>query len=121
MAQDISQAEGSIRAALTEGRHEEALRLTLGAYGAEVYGFLIAELTEPERAQEVFALFGEDMWRVMPRLTLRTTMRAYCYTVARHALFRYLDSVVRKQRKGVPLSQADWNALVVRVRTETAE
>jgi RNA polymerase sigma-70 factor (ECF subfamily) len=121
MEQDVSQAEATIRAALGEGRPEDALRLTLTAYGAEIYGFLVGELHDTERAQEVFALFGEDLWRVMPRLELRTTMRAYCYTVSRHALFRYLDSVVRKERKGVPLSQADWSALVVRVRTETAE
>ena len=121
MEQAVSQPEGTIGAPIAEGRAEDALRLTFAAYGAEIYGFLVGELHEAERAQEVFALFAEDLWRVMPRLELRSTMRAYCYAVARHALYRYLDSVVRKERRAVPLSHADWNALVARVRTETSE
>jgi RNA polymerase sigma-70 factor (ECF subfamily) len=121
MAQALAQLEERIAAALAEERRDDALRLTLDGYGPELYGLLLAELRDADRAQEVFALFAEDLWRGMARLQLRTTMRAYCYAVARHAKFRFLDAVVRKERRGVPLSQADWQVLVAQVRTGTEE
>jgi RNA polymerase sigma-70 factor (ECF subfamily) len=116
-----AQPEERIAEVLAQGRHDDALRLTLDAYGPELYGLLLAELRDADRAQEVFALFTEDLWKGMARLQVRTTMRAYCYAVARHAKFRFLAAVVKKERLGVPLSQADWQALVAQVRTGTEE
>jgi RNA polymerase sigma-70 factor (ECF subfamily) len=121
MAPAQAQLEERIKAALAAQRQDEALRLTLDGYGPELYGLLLAELRDADRAQDVFALFAEDLWKGIARLSLRSTMRAYCYAVARHAKFRYLDAVVRKERRAMPLSQADWQVLVAQVRTETEE
>jgi len=120
MAEIESVSEREIRSALDVHDHERAAVLTLRAYADELLGFLIAQLRDVEQAREVFARFAEDLWQSLPTLTLRSTMRAYCYALARHAAHRFLDRDVRKQRRGVALS-AVLSELVAAPATRTAE
>jgi len=84
-------------------------------------GFLTAQLASEQYAEEVFSTFAEDLWRSLPGLSLRTTMRAYAYTLARNAKHRFLARDLRKQRAGKPLSQVGpLSELVAHARTETA-
>jgi RNA polymerase sigma-70 factor (ECF subfamily) len=92
---------------LASGALEEAAVTTLRAYSDELLGYLIGLLRDPEQAREVFAMFAEDLWSSLRQLTLRTTMRAYCYALARNTAYRFLDRDLRRQKKGVPLSAAD--------------
>ena len=69
----------------------------------------------------MFSAFAEDLWKAIPRVQLRTTMRAYAYSLARNARSRYLERDLRKQRRGIPLSQAgEVSNIVQAVRTQTA-
>lgn len=120
MTYEESESERAIRAALGEHDHERAAVLTLRAYADELLGYLIAQLRDAEQAREVFACFAEDLWQALPKLVLRSTMRAYCYALARHASRRYLDRDVRKQRRGVPLSAA-LSQLIAAPATRTAD
>jgi RNA polymerase sigma factor (sigma-70 family) len=120
LSQDLSQLEERIGAALVAGDLNTAAVATLRAYGAEILGFLVAELRDDQHAEEVFSSFAEDLWRSLPELTLRTTMRAYAYSLARNAKHRFLDRDLRKQRRGVPLSQVEeLSKIVYGLRSQT--
>jgi RNA polymerase sigma-70 factor (ECF subfamily) len=120
VSQALSQPETQIAEALKAGDLEAAARLTFRAYGSEILGFLIADLRSDQHAEEVFSSFAEDLWRALPALELRTTMRAYAYSLARNARHRFLDRDLRKQKRGLPLSQvAEISKIAEAVRTAT--
>jgi RNA polymerase sigma-70 factor (ECF subfamily) len=105
---------------LRERDLEAVAVLALRAYSDELLGYLIGMLRDPEQAREVFASFAEDLWLGIQGLSLRTTMRAYCYALARHAAYAHLERNVRRRRQDVPLSAADVVAHAVAVsRTAT--
>ncbi|HEY6879898.1 MAG TPA: hypothetical protein VI299_17845, partial [Polyangiales bacterium] len=104
MTSEESLSERLIREALDAHDHERVAVLTLRAYADELLGYLVAQLRDLEQAREVFARFAEDLWQALPNLVLRSSMRAYCYALVRHASHRYLDRDLRKQRRGVALS-----------------
>jgi RNA polymerase sigma-70 factor (ECF subfamily) len=107
VTEHLSQSEERITQALAAGNLDAVAVATLRAYGSEILGFLLAELRSDQLAEEVFSTFAEDLWRSLPGLTLRTTMRAYAYALARNARHRFLDRDLRKQRRAIPLSQAN--------------
>jgi RNA polymerase sigma-70 factor (ECF subfamily) len=116
----LSQTEAQIVAALAAQELDRAAVATLRAYGSEILGFLMAELRDDQYAEEVFSTFAEDLWRALPGLVLKTSMRAYAYSLARNAKHRFLDRDLRKQRRAVPLSQAaELSNIVEAVRTAT--
>ncbi len=121
MSQQLSHIEAEIAARLSAQQLEQAAVLTLRAYGPEVLGFLMVQLRDDQQAEEVFSTFAEDLWRSLPTLTLRTSMRAYAYSLARNAKHRFLQRDLRKQRAAVPLSGSPRMAeLVAEARTQTA-
>ena len=107
MTESLSQLEARITSALDAGDLDTVAVLTLRTYGSEILGLLVVDLKSDQHAQEVFSTFAEDLWRSLPGLSLRTTMRAYAYALARHAKHRFLDRDLRKQRRAVPLSQLE--------------
>lgn len=121
LSTSLSQHEALIAAALAQGDSEQAAVLTLKAYGSEVLGFLIAQLRSDQHADDVFSMFAEDLWSALPGLTLRSSMRAYAYTLARNAKHRFLSRDLRKQRRARAISSAERMAeLVAEVRSKTA-
>jgi len=119
MTTELSDTEQTIAAQLCARAFEQVAVTTLRAYGDELLGYLVGMLQNAEQAREVFSMFAEDLWQGLPKLTLRTTMRAYCYALTRHAAHRYLDRDLRRQRRGVPLS-AVLSMAVATARTDTA-
>jgi len=119
MTTELSDTEQTIAAQLSAQAFEQVAVTTLRAYGDELLGYLTGTLHNPEQAREVFSMFAEDLWQGLPKLTLHTTMRAYCYALTRHAARRYLDRDVRRQRRGVSLSAA-LSMAVATARTDTA-
>jgi len=121
LSEELSQLEREISAALSAGDAKLAAVLTLRGYGSEILGFLIAQLRSDQYAEEVFSVFAEDLWRSLPGLSLRTSMRAYAYALARHAKHRFMARDLRKQRAGLPISEADvLSQLMAEARTKTA-
>ena len=120
MTEPLSQTESALQAFLQAGNLEKAAALTLQAYGPELLGFLISQLSSQQHAEDVFSMFAEDFWRSLPSLSLRTSMRAWVYALARNAKNRFLERELRRQRKGVPLSQAhELGQLIEAARTQT--
>lgn len=93
------QLEKSIADALQDGDHGQAATRVLESLGGEILGYLIGRLRSEQAGREVFAIFAEDLWRALPNLTLRTSMRAYAYALARNAAYRYLAREVRPGRR----------------------
>jgi RNA polymerase sigma-70 factor, ECF subfamily len=116
-----SQLEAKVRALLEAQQLEQAAVLVVRTYGPEILGFLGAQLRSDQHADDVFAMFAEDLWKALPGLTLHTSMRAYAYALARNAAHRYVSRQLKPARRGVPLSQAAaLEGAVAEARTGTA-
>ncbi len=112
--------EHEIRSALDARDLSRCATHVLRGYGPEILGYLLGRLQDETRASEVFAMFAEDLWKSLPSLALTATMRAYAYALERNAAHRYLDRQVRKDRRGIPLSDAEvWSRVAAQVRSAT--
>src|SRR5262249_16650333 len=120
-----AQLESDLKKRCDEGKHDEAATIALRAYGSEIYGFLIAIHKNQEDASDVFSLFSESFWRGLPKFGWQGTLRAWAYTIARHAAYRFRKREKRRAQGRVGLSedsaQAAIGAVVQQVRTETRE
>jgi RNA polymerase sigma-70 factor (ECF subfamily) len=90
-----------------------ALRL----YGDELLAFLCAMARDEDLAAEAFAEFAEDFWRGLPGFRWAGSLRAWCYTLARHALSHVRRDPRRRAVRNLPLSIAPELAVVVHTRT----
>jgi RNA polymerase sigma-70 factor (ECF subfamily) len=113
-------AETSIRAQLEGGDLRGATTATITVYGPELHGFLRGTARDDDLADEAFAQFGEDVWRGLNRFRWDSSLRTWCYTVARNALHRLRRDPKRSPARHVDLSDADISAIAERVRTVTA-
>jgi RNA polymerase sigma-70 factor (ECF subfamily) len=84
--------EAEVRGLCERADLEAALERTLRGYGPEVYGLLVALHDGEQDAQEVFSLWSEDLWRGLPGFAWRSSLRTWCYVLARHASHRYRES-----------------------------
>jgi len=120
MSDSFPVLEAEVQRTLAAGDLEACATLVLRGYGPEILGYLLSRLRDEGLAAEVFAMFAEDLWRSLPTLAIDVSMRAYAYAIARNAAHRLLDRQVRKDRQGVPLSQAHvWSRVAEQVRTGT--
>lgn len=106
-----------VRSALGAGDEGTALSRALEGYGPEILGFLVAMLRDADAADDVFSLFCEDVWRGLASVRSDTSLRAWMYTLARHAAARHCRAGYERRRK--PLSWAPLAELEARVRTQT--
>jgi RNA polymerase sigma-70 factor (ECF subfamily) len=101
--------------------HHTATRLAFEAYGSEILSFLIARLRGQSDGQEAFSMFAEDLWKGLPGLQVRCSVRGWMYAIARNAANRYAASPQRKPGHAVTLApDASLTELVERARSVTA-
>jgi RNA polymerase sigma-70 factor, ECF subfamily len=110
------QLERSVEAACRAGDFGAAVTRTIRGYGRELLAFLGALARDPVLAEEAFSQFCEDLWRGMPAFRWDSTLRTWCYTLARHARFR----LAKRGGRAAPLSTSELEAIVAEVRTATA-
>lgn len=109
-----------VRDAFERGDYEAAATLTLHGYGPELMRFLVERLRDENEAREVFSQFVEDFWRGLPRFEWRCSMRAWAYTLARHAANRHARAPRRRPECNLPLTLAEGVPEVIeRSRTAT--
>lgn len=97
-----------------------AATLAIKGYGPEIFGFLVALHRSDQDAADVFSTFSESLWKGLPGFAWQCTLRAWAYTIARNASYRFTRNARRDARGRVPLdgsSQA--GELAAKVRTET--
>jgi RNA polymerase sigma-70 factor (ECF subfamily) len=115
-----SSIEQTIRESWSAGEYQQAAALSIESYGSEIFGFLVAFTRTESDADDVFSSFLEDIWRGLPRFDWRCTLRAWAYTLARHAALRFASRSERRRRRQVPLSaMPPFVEAADRVRTET--
>ncbi len=110
--------EPRIRATCDAGDHTVAAALVVERYGPELLGFIMSRLRSESDAHEVFSIFCEDLLAGIPRFEWRSSVRAWAYTLARHAAVRYVKAPANRRDRRVPLSHVP--ELAERVRTTTA-
>lgn len=115
---DRQAIEAEIRTLCDRGDHAAAATAIVKHYGPEVTSYLAAVLRgNDDDLAESFAVFCEDMWKGLPRFRFASTVRTWCYTVARHAALRRARGDRRRgKRFALPGELGD---VAAAVRTET--
>jgi RNA polymerase sigma-70 factor, ECF subfamily len=120
MSTTVSELDQAVRVACDAHDYERAAMLVIRALGGDVVRVLHARLRHEQHTAEVFSLFTEDLWLGLPAFAFRCTVRAWVFTLARHAGHRFLDRELRPRRAELPLSEAPALAAeAARVRTAT--
>jgi RNA polymerase sigma-70 factor (ECF subfamily) len=114
-----SQLDQRVRALCEGGDFRAAATEILNDLGGDVLRVLLARFHDDEVSGEVFSRFAENLWVALPSFAFRCSVRAWVFTLARNAGNRYLAREVKKDRLGVPLSQAPLAGDLERLRTAT--
>jgi RNA polymerase sigma-70 factor (ECF subfamily) len=119
--EQIEPTEAAIRALAGAGDLDAAATAALRLYGPEVFGFLLAlHHGDEDAASDVFATFGERLWRGLRGFEWASSLRTWAYTVARHASVSHHRAAARRLRRDVPLAACPAVLeAAARVRTET--
>lgn len=96
--QSRAQIEQRVRE-LAVGDERRATAAALDLYGPEVFGFLMGILGDEDAAQDVFQHFSVDLWRGLAGFQWRSSLRTWCYRLARSAASRHLRSPARRIRQ----------------------
>lgn len=89
-------------------------------YGADIFAFLLDRLRDPNDADEVFAVFAEDLWRGLPSFQWRATLRGWAFTLARNAANRWLRDPRRRRERNLPLpASSEFAQAVAEIRSRT--
>lgn len=102
-----AEVEQTIRARHDKGDLDGATTLAVETYGAELYGFLHALARDDDMASEAFSTFTEDLWKGLGKFRWESSLRTWCYALARNALHRVRRDPARRAGRLVPLSQAN--------------
>jgi RNA polymerase sigma-70 factor (ECF subfamily) len=112
----------SVRAKLASGELAAATTLVVHGFGPQILGYLTAMARHEADANDAFSQFCEDLWRGLPGFEWRTSLRTWCYVLARNALYRQRQGAPQRHGAHVAPSQVpELAALAERVRTATAE
>ncbi len=114
-----SELDVRVRALCEAGDLRGAATAVLQGLGGDVLRVLMARFRDEQTSGEVFSRFAEDLWVALPSFQFRCSVRAWVFTLARNAGNRYLARDLKKERLGVPLSQAPLAGELERVRTAT--
>jgi len=110
--------EEALRAACEAADYERCAALALRRYGPEILGFLVHTCGDDERGHEAFSQFTEDFWRGLPSFRWLSSLRTWCYVLARHAALRVLRDPA--QRRQVPLLSGELDGIAAELRSATA-
>jgi RNA polymerase sigma-70 factor (ECF subfamily) len=102
-----ARVEQTIRERHEAGDLDGATTLAVETYGAELYGFLHALGRDDDLAAEAFSTFTEDLWKGLGKFRWESSLRTWCYALARNALHRVRRDPARRPGRLVPLSQAN--------------
>ena len=110
--------EAAVGAALTAGDFSAAATEAMRHYGPQILGYLASLTRNPADADEIFSMFGEDLWTGLPGFRRESSFRTWAYKLAWHAAMRFFKDPYRK--RGQPLASAQFSRVAEVVRTTTA-
>src|SRR3954468_4990455 len=121
MLDPIETIERASQEAWSRGDYAAVARHVLDGYGEEIHAFLLASTRgDVAQADDAFSQFIEDFWRGLPKFEWRSSLRGWCYRIARNALSRHRRAPDNRPQRRVALSAApllEQLAEVVRSRT----
>jgi RNA polymerase sigma-70 factor, ECF subfamily len=107
MGTSIEQIEHAAKTAWDRGDFTGVVTVLMESYGDEVHAFVVASARgDLGIADEVFSQFTEDLWRGLPKFEWRSSLRAWCYKIARNALHRYRRAPHNRRDRRAGLSDA---------------
>lgn len=109
--------ESAIRKLWETQAYDRAATRAIEGYGDEIARFLAARVRNAADAQDIFAIFCEDLWSGLPGFAWRCTLRGWAYTLARHAELRWRAAPAHQPGRMVTASDPE---LPARARTTTA-
>jgi RNA polymerase sigma-70 factor (ECF subfamily) len=118
MAAMTEDADAPIRVLAESGDVNGAATIALETFGPEVLGWLAATTRNVGEAEDAFGAACEDFWRSFASFRWQCSLRAWLYTLARHALSRQRKVAAERAERKLPLSQA--SVVADRVRSRTA-
>lgn len=117
---DRAAIETDVRALVAEGMLDRAAERAIKGYGPEIFGFLVAFHRDEQDAGDVFSLVTENIWRGLATFGWECSLRAWCYTIARNASYRFRKVARREAARNVAVDEASAaEQLAAKVRTET--
>jgi RNA polymerase sigma factor (sigma-70 family) len=111
--------DSAIRKAFAAGDLASAANLVVGQLGAEVLRFFVAQLGDTDLANDAFSMFCERVWTALPRFEWRSSVRTWCYVIARRALVDLKRVEGRRGRRRDPLTETHLSAIAEQVRSAT--
>lgn len=106
MADSTNDIELAAKEAWSRGDYAAVVRVAIDGYGDEVHSFLAASTRgDLGTTDEVFSQFTEDFWRGLPKFEWRSSIRAWCYKIARNALHRFRRSPYNRRERRAGLSE----------------
>lgn len=110
--------EAEIARLLETNELRAAAAAIIRGYGPAILGYLASLARDPDRADDAFSQFCEDLWRGLPGFRRDASVRTWLYTLAWHAWLRNERDPFR--RRGQPLASDDMSRLAADVRSTTA-
>lgn len=93
--------ESAVRTLCEAGDDAAAATAALQLYGGELLGFLVHVASNDAVALDAFSLLAENIWRSLPGFRWESSLRTWCFVLARRALSR---AGRRQGKPKVPLS-----------------
>lgn len=88
MAIALADLEDTLRQRFDAGDHPGVVALAIKRYGSELYGFLRGLTRDRVRADDLFAITCERLWRFLPAFRWDSTLRVWAYAIARNEFLR---------------------------------
>lgn len=104
MAESKPASDEELRAAFHAGRLQELTAAFLAGHAEEIQRFLAAYLADADAAREVYSSFCEAFWKGLPSFEWRCSLRAWAYTLARHAAIRHGTRQQHARRRAARLA-----------------
>ena len=116
---DRQRFEEQVRALCDREDHAGAATAIVRDYGPEILGFLMATHRDPVEANDAFAEVAEGVWRGLSRFAWESSVRTWAYAIARNVSRLRKRNAVRRGRRVMNASDAFFQGVVHKVRTET--
>ena len=116
---DPTSLEARLHELWSAGRYDEVATIAVESYGSAVMGLQIKLLGDPVLGGDAFSVFCEDLWKGLPRFAWRSSLRTWCFTLARHAAQRVGSAPARRAERNQPLDRSPVFEVAERVRTRT--
>jgi RNA polymerase sigma-70 factor (ECF subfamily) len=98
--------EARLNEALDAGDIDAAATLVIQSLGPQILAYLRSVMRAPDEAEDVFAVFAENVWKGLPSWRRQSSIRTWAYRVAWNAATHLLRDPYRRRRDRFPTTMA---------------